>query len=121
MLDADCSQFAAEIGIAAIKKIDAVDQAFAVGGRSSNHIRETGTEIGNHQFCAVQFGGSNDDCGVTVIRSAKSATSWSEAFGEHLNLCAQAAKCIGVAEAVFVHRLVDDADAIGLRERSDEW
>jgi hypothetical protein len=120
VLDADSGQLAAEVGIATVEKIDAVDEAFAIGCSGCDHIGEAGAEIGNHEFGATQFRGTNHNCGMSVVGGAKSATCWSEALGKDLDLGAEAAKRIGVTKAIFVHGFVYDAHAVGLCEGSDE-
>jgi hypothetical protein len=121
VFDADSRQLAAEIGVATVEKIDAVNEAFSIGSCGSNHIREAGPKIGHNKFGPVQFGGADNDCGMSMVGGAESATRWAEAFGEHLNLCAKTAKRIGVAKAVFVHGFMHSAHAISLSEGSNEW
>ena len=56
MFDAHRSKFRAEIGVATIKKIDTVNQAFAISGRCSDDVRESSTKIGDHEFGTVAPG-----------------------------------------------------------------
>ena len=56
-----------------------------------------------------------------MVGGTESTTRWSETFSEHLDLCAETAQRIGVAEAIFVHGFVHNADTVSLREGSNEW
>jgi hypothetical protein len=120
VFDTDSRQLAAEVGIATVEKIDAMDEAFAIGCSGCDHIGEASTEIRNHEFGAMQFGWANDNCGMPVVGGTKSAACWSEAFGKDLDLGAEAAQRIGVTKAIFVHGFVYDAHAVSLCEGSDE-
>lgn len=121
VVDADCRQLAAEIGVSTVEKIDTVNEAFSIGGCGSNHIREAGPKIGHNKFGPVQFRGTNNNCGMSMVGGTESATSWSETFGEHLDLCAKTAQRIGVAEAILVHGFMYNAHTVSLRKGSNEW
>jgi hypothetical protein len=121
VFDADSRQLAAEIGVATVEKIDAVNEAFSIGSCGSNDIGEAGPKIGHNKFGPVQFGGADNDCGMSMVGGTESATCWAEAFGEYLNLRAETAQRIGVAEAIFVNGFMHNADAVSLREGSNEW
>jgi hypothetical protein len=121
VFDAERRQLAAEIGVSTVEKVDTVNEAFSVGSCGSNDIGEAGPKIGDNKFGAMQFGGADDDCGMSMVCGTESTTSWTEAFGEYLDLRAETAQRIGVAEAIFVHGFMHNADTVSLREGSNEW
>jgi hypothetical protein len=121
VFDADSRQLAAEVGVSTVEKIDTVNEAFSVGSCGCDHVGEAGPKIGDNEFGPMQFGGADDDCGMSMVGGTESTTRWTEAFGEYLDLRAETAQCIGVAEAIFVHGFMHNADTVSLCEGSDEW
>jgi hypothetical protein len=121
VFDADRRQLAAEVCIAAVEKIDTVNEAFSIGGCGSNHIREAGPKIGHNKFGPVQFRGTNNNCGMSMVGGTESATRWSETFGEYLDLRTETAQRIGVAEAILVNGFMYNAHTVSLRKGSNEW
>ena len=120
MFDAYCSKFRAEIGVATVQKINPVNEAFAISCRCSDDVLESSTQVGNHEFGAMQLGGTNNNSGMSVVCCSKSTTCWAKTFGEDLNLGTQTAQCVGVSESIFVDRFMHNAHAVGLGERGDE-
>jgi hypothetical protein len=121
VFDAERRQLAAEIGVSTVKKIDAVNEAFSIGSCGSNDIGEAGPKIGHNKFGPVQFGGADNDCGMSMVGGTESTTRWAKAFGEYLDLRAETAQRIGVAEAILVHGFMHNADTVSLCEGSNEW
>ena len=103
--------------ITAIDEIDALDPADALGGQRRNEVGEAAAQIGHDDVGAVQWSGARDDGGVVEVALPESALGASQALAVDLNGGPHLAQGPREAEAVLVHGLVNDGQALGLGER----
>src|SRR5699024_9182209 len=123
LLPALCSelgQFVLEPLVAAVDPVDSVDGGNALGPQRGDQVGEPSPQVRDGDVGRPERLGAGDDRGVVVVAVTEAAAGAAQALPVDLGVGAHVVERRGEAEPVLVHRLVDDGDAVGLREGDDQ-
>src|SRR6476659_4838981 len=106
--------------VAAVDDVDTRDAGGAGGGQGGNEVAESAAQVRDVDVGALELRRTGDDGGVQEVALAEAARHAAEALAVDLDIGAHADQCIGEAEPVLVHGLVDNRNALGLGQGDDE-
>src|SRR5690242_867943 len=104
---AERAKFGVEVIVAALDVLDAMDGRGSLRAEGRQNVGRTRANIGHCQLGGVQRCRPAHHAAMVVVALAEAAGQLAQAAGEEASVGAHQVEILGVAEAVFVNRLMN--------------